>query len=1029
MKRIIQYGTFVLLLCLCFLSENAIGQQNGQVLIKGVIRDEMSTNLSGVTINNLNTKNSAMSNDNGQFELYASRGDSLNVSYVGYEPYKVVINNAITLNIILKAVSNSINEVVVIGYGQQKKISVVGAQSSVKVEDLKLPVANLSTVLAGRISGLVGVQRSGLPGSDGADLWIRGISSMSGATGPLVVVDGVQGRDINSFDAEDISSFTILKDAAATAVYGVAGANGVILITTKKGVTGKPSLMFNYNQGFTSFTKRPELTDGVTYMMLRNEARVATGMSKEYSNNYINNTILGTDPYLYPNVNWMDQIFKNTAGNRRANFSARGGSESSTYYVSGAYYDESSLLRTDALQKYDATTRFKRYNFTSNVSMNFTPTTKFELGVQGYIGNLNYPGVNPEEAFGNVMQTNPVLYPAIYPGNFVPGVSSAGAQPNPYAQITQTGYQNIFSNQVMSNARLSQDLSFWLKGLNFSALYSFDIWNSHTINRTRTRSTYLINRLFPYDDAGAPILNSISQGTDDLAFSKSNDARRQFYTEASLNYNTTIADKHQVSAMLLYNQREIVQAFADNVTSSLPYRNMGMAGRVTYSYDDRYFVEGNFGYNGSENFAPGMKFGFFPSFGVGWVVSNEQFFEPIKNTVNFLKLRYSDGKVGDGSNGGARRFGYLTLVNTGASGYTFGNGSNNVSYGGTAISDYGTNVQWAESHKQNLGFEVKTLKNKLSLTVDLFKEKRTGVFLQRASLPDFVGLNSNPWDNLGIIQNKGVDGTLELAPFPVGNVRVDVRATYTYNKDKIIENDQPRQPYPYMERRGKNVLSIYGYQADGLFQSEDEISNHADQSALGAQRVGDIRYKDLNGDGKVDANDVSRIGNGDVPNSVYGFGFNVSYKQFYFGAFFQGTSGAERAIGGDGIIPFNNSTGAERSNLFAIAEDRWTEENPLENPFYPRLAYGNAANKNNAVASSWWVKDVDFLRLKTLDFGYNFKKDFLERLHVKNARVYLQGVNILYWSKFKLWDPELNTGNGTRYPNIRTVSVGLQATF
>ncbi|MGF7023681.1 SusC/RagA family TonB-linked outer membrane protein [Sphingobacterium sp.] len=1029
MKKIFQFGAFTILLCLCLFIEKAIGQQNGQVLIKGVVRDEMNTNLSGVTINNQNTNNSTVTNDVGQFELYASRGDSLNISFVGYEAYKIAINNAITLNIVLKAVSNSINEVVVIGYGQQKKISVVGAQSSVKVEDLKLPVANLSTVLAGRISGLVGVQRSGLPGSDGADLWIRGISSMSGSTGPLVVVDGVQGRDINSFDAEDISSFTVLKDAAATAVYGVAGANGVILITTKKGITGKPSLMFNYNQGLTSFTKRPELTDGVTYMMLRNEARLATGMSKEYSNNYINNTILGTDPYLYPNVNWMDQIFKDVAGNRRANFSARGGSEFSTYYVSGAYYDESSLLRTDELQKYDATTRFKRYNFTSNVAMNFTPSTKFELGVQGYISNLNYPGVKPEDAFANVMQTNPVLYPAMYPGNFVPGVSSAGAQPNPYAQITQTGYQNIFSNQVMSNARLSQDLSFWLKGLNFSALYSFDIWNSHTINRTRTRSTYLINRLFPYDESGAPILNSISQGTDDLAFSKANDSNRQFYTEASLNYNTTIAEDHQVSAMLLYNQREIVEAFANSVTSSLPYRSMGMAGRVTYSYKDRYFVEGNFGYNGSENFAPGMKFGFFPSFGLGWVVSNEKFFEPVKNTVNFLKLRYSDGKVGDGSNGGARRFGYLTLINTGASGYTFGNGSNNVGYGGTAITDYGTNVQWAESHKQNLGIELKTLQNKLSLTVDLFKEKRTGVFLQRASLPDFVGLNSNPWDNLGIIQNKGIDGTLELAPFPIGNVRVDLRATYTYNKDKIIENDQPRQPYSYMERRGNNVLSIYGYQADGLFQSADDISNHADQSALGAQRIGDIRYKDLNGDGKVDANDISRIGNGDVPNSVYGFGFNVSYKQFYFGAFFQGISGAERVLGGDGIIPFNNSTGAERSNLFAISEDRWTEENPLENPFYPRLAYGNAANKNNAVTSSWWVKDMDFLRLKTLDFGYNFKKDFLEKLHMKNARIYLQGVNLLYWSKFKLWDPELNTGNGTRYPNIRTISMGLQATF
>jgi len=606
MKKIIRTIFVLIAFCSCFWGNETFAQQAGQVLVKGIVRDEMNVNLAGVTVTNLMTKNSAATKENGQFEILASRGDSLTITNIGYETFRTVINNAITLNVILKATSNGINEVVVVGYGQQKKISVVGAQSSVNVEDLKLPVANLSTMLAGRISGLVGVQRSGLPGADGADLWIRGISSMSGNTGPLVVVDGVQGRDINGLDPEDISSLTILKDASATAVYGVAGANGVILISTKKGITGKPSLMFNYNQGFTSFTKRPELTDGVTYMLLRNEARLATGMQKEYSNNYINNTILGQDPYLYPNVNWMDQLFKNSASNRRANFSARGGSEFASYYVSGAYYDESSLLRTDALQKYDATTRFKRYNFTSNISMNWTTTTKFELGVQGNIGNINYPGVKPEEAFGNVMQTNPVLYPAMYPGNFVPGVSSAGAQPNPYGQITQTGYQNIFNNRVMSNARLTQDLSFWLKGLNFSALYSFDIWNEHTINRTRNRSTYLINRLFPYDDQGNPILNIISQGADDLAFSKSNNANRQFYTEAALNYNTVIADKHQISAMLLYNQREIVEAFADNVTSSLPFRNMGTAGRLTYSYDDKYFVEGNFGYNGSENFAPGM---------------------------------------------------------------------------------------------------------------------------------------------------------------------------------------------------------------------------------------------------------------------------------------------------------------------------------------------------------------------------------------------------------------------------------------
>ncbi|KGE12607.1 SusC/RagA family TonB-linked outer membrane protein [Sphingobacterium deserti] len=1027
----------LLFMIACFIATlfagQASGQENLQSTVSGIVRDELEVALSGVTVHNRTTGETQVTGNQGDFKIKALRGDSIIFNFVGYKSYITRIGNITNLNITLEADNQSINEVVVVGFGAQKKISVVGAQSSVNIDDLKQPVANLSATLAGRIAGLVGVQRTGLPGGDGADLWIRGISTFNRSgnnAGPLVVVDGVQGRDINSFDPEDIASFSILKDAAATSVYGVAGANGVILITTKKGTTGKPTLMFNYNQGLTAFTRRPELTDGVTYMLLRNEAQRASGMTPEYSNNYINNTILGTDPYLYPNVNWMDALFNDMSDNKRANFSARGGSDFANYYVSGAYYDETALLNTDALQSYNASTRFKRYNFTSNVGMNWTKTTKFELGIQGYISNLNYPGVNPQDAFANVMQTNPVLYPVMYPGNFVPGVSSAGAQPNPYGQVTQTGTQNTFRNQIMSNARLIQDLSFWVPGLTFNALYSFDIWNSHRINRTRTRSTYLINRLFPYDAEGNPILNIISQGSDDLGFSRENDSNRQFYTEASLNYNTTIASDHSITAMLLYNQREEVRAFANSVTSSLPYRNQGIVGRLTYGYKDKYFFEGNFGYNGSENFAPGFKYGFFPSFGLGWVVSNEKFFAPLAETINFLKLRYSNGIVGDGGNGG-RRFGYLTLVNTNVEGggYTFGNGTNNVTYAGGAITDYGTDVRWAEAHKQNLGIEINTLNNKLSLVVDLFKERRSGVFLQRESLPNFVGLNSAPWGNLGIIENKGFDATLELNPFPIGNVFVDMRGTYTFNRDKVIENDMPRQPFPYMERRGVNYLSNFGYVADGLFQSQAEIDAHANQSALGQQRLGDIRYKDLNDDGIIDANDITRIGNGDVPNHIFGFGVNFTYKQFYIGGFFQGVSGAERLISGDGIIPFNNSTGAERSNLFAIAEDRWTEENPVANPFYPRLAYGNTANRNNAVASSWWIKDIDFIRLKTVDLGYNLPKSTAERFLLRNARVYLQGYNLLTWSSFKLWDPELNTSNGSRYPNIRTLTLGVQASF
>ncbi|CAN5825862.1 TonB-dependent receptor [soil metagenome] len=1019
----------VLLLCFMLIAATMVQAQNGFVTVKGTVRSDSSA-LEGVSIVlKSDPMNATRTDASGKFTISVPANGKLTFSFVGFSNETQDVKAGGIMNIVLQRNNDAMQEVAVVAYGYQKKISLVGAQSTVNMEELKQPVANLSAALAGRIAGLVGVQRTGLPGSNGADLWIRGISTFNNSNdaSALIIVDGVQGRDINAFDPEDIASFTILKDASATAVYGVAGANGVILIQTKKGKTGKPVLMFNFNEGINSFTKTPELADAYTYMNLKNEAQIASGLLPDYSQAYIDSTIAGNQPYLYPNVDWLRTLFNKSSDSRRANFSARGGSQTANYYVSLAYYDEKSLLKTDALQKYNSDTRFRRYNFTSNVGMNWTKTTRFDLGVQGYITNTNYPGVNPQDAFGNVMQTNPVLYPTIYPGNIVPGVSSAGAQPNPYGQTTQSGYQNIASNQVYSNAKITQDLSELVSGLSVYGLYSFDVYSTQVINRTRTKSTYLIDKNNPYNADGTLNLSLISTGSDNLDFSNANGSHRQSYVETAINYDHDFGAKSHMTALILYNQKSYTEAFPSDLTASLPYKSQGLAGRATYSWSEKYFGEVNFGYNGSENFAPSNRYGFFPSLGVGWVVSNEKFYEPFKNIFQFLKVRYSNGVVG--AAGGGRRFGYLTLVSDQADGYTFGNGVNNTGYGGVSITDYGTDVKWARSHKQDLGIELKTLDSKVSLVVDYFKEHRTGVFLQRGSLADYIGLQNSPWGNIGVINNEGFDGTLEVAPFDVGRTSWTLRGTFSYNKDKVIENDNPVQPFPYMERRGTNYLSSYGYIAEGLFQSQKEIDNAPSQAPIGSPRVGDIRYKDLNGDGKIDANDITRIGSGDVPSLVYGFGLNITWKQWYFGAFFQGVSSATRQLRGDGIIPFSNSTGAERSNLFAVAEDRWTVDNPNPNAFYPRLAYGNAANKNNAVVSTWWQKDISFVRLKTVDCGYNLPKGTLKSIGLKNGRFYLQGINLWYWSKFKLWDPELNTTNGSVYPNTRNVTVGFQANF
>ncbi len=1001
------------------------------VTIRGTVKDRLGAPLSNITVQVVgNPALTTRTDAQGKFSLTVPEKSTLQFSSVGYKAQTIGVN-ALEMEVVMDAAEGNMQEVVVVGYGKAKKISLVGAQSTVNLEDIKQPVANLSATLAGRIAGIVGVQRSGLPGENAADLWIRGISTFGpNPSGPLIVIDGVQGRDLNGLDAEDIASFSILKDASATAVYGVAGANGVVLITTKRGRVGKPVLFFNYNQGVTAFTKLPKLTGAEAYMRLRNEAEVASGLLPEYSQALIDSTLAGNQPYRYPNVDWMKTLFAPTSTTRRANFSARGGSEAATFYVAMAYYDESSLLRTDALQQYKADTRFRRINVTTNVNMNWTKTTKFELGIQGNFSKLNTPGYNAQQAFREVMQTTPILYPVMYPGNLVPAVNAANAQRNPYEEITQTGFVNNANNQLYTNGRINQELGMITKGLSAYGLFSFDAFNAQQILRTRNRNTYKIDPVNPYNaDGSVKLLPVKTDGSDNLGYGRNNGGNRQTYIEAAINYDRDFGKNHHITGLLLYNQREFIDAFAGDLTSSLPVRSQGFAGRLTYSWKDKYFFETNFGYNGSENFAPSKRYGFFPSLGVGWVVSNEEFYKNLANVFQFLKIRYSDGYVGSGS--GGRRFGFLTIVNDAAAGFNWGNSTNNQgSGGGITVQDYGAPVQWSKVRKQDLGIEFKTFNSRLSATVDFFKEHRTGVFLQRQSLPAYVGLNNNPYGNLGVINNAGFDGTLEADGFKVGGITLSVRGTITYNRDMLIENDAPVQPYPYLERRGYNALSTYGYVAEGLFQTQKEIDNSADQSPLGGKaRPGDIKYKDLNGDGLINNLDIKRIGNGDVPNWIYGFGVNLNYKNFYVGAFFQGVSGADRLLGGDGIIPFNNSTGPERSNLLTIAEDRWTETNPNPNAFYPRLAYGNGANKNNSVGSSWWIKDISFIRLKTLDLGYNLPSSLVKKAGFKSAKIYLQGVNLLYWSKFKLWDPELNTGNGASYPNTRNLSAGIQFTL
>ena len=996
-----------------------------QRILTGKVTDEKGLSMPGVTVKVKGTDRGAITDTKGGYQIQVNDpADILVFTFVGYKTTEIAAGQNATLDVQLTPLpANELKEVAVVAYGNQRKISLVGAQSTVNIDELKnAPVASLSTLLAGRVAGIIGVQRSGEPGGDGSNIWIRGIATFDNSS-PLILVDGVDRGTIDNLDPLDIQSFTILKDASATAVYGVKGANGVILIQTKRGVAGKPQINFDYYEGVQTFTQIPQMADGATYMAAANEANTTRGLAPIYSQSYINNTVNKTDPLLYPDVNWIDAVFRKNAPTRRAHFTVSGGSPNATYYVSTGYEYTAGLLKTSNDEGFDIDDDYGRYNFTSNIGLQVTKSTKIDVGVQGFVYKGSSPSISSGTIFNDAMSVPPVAFPTMYPGGFVPGINANGGQPNPYGELTTTGYDRSFQYELYSNVRLTQDLSFLLPGLTFTTMFAFDDSGQSIIADTKRENTYILDSTTPYNPDGSPNLdltyNSGSQNS--LSFSSNTLGYYRDYTESSFNYDHAFG-KSRVGGLALFTQDDKTILPATDIASSIPYRTRGLATRATYSYDDKYFAEFNAGYNGSENFAPQNRYGFFPAFGVGWLVSSEKFFEPFKDVVSFLKFRYTNGYVGSSDDGS--RFAYLTFLSATHPGYTYGLNRNGIS--GIGIDQYGIDVTWSKSHKQDLGMDLKLLNDKLSLTADVFNEHRTGILIPRADVPGFVGISNLPEGNVGIVNNKGFDATLEDR-LKFGDFNLNLSGNVTYAVNKVIQNDQPAPPYPWMSQIGQPVLAQFGYVAEGLFTSQAEIDKSAVPGDKSQVMVGDIKYKDLNGDGVINAYDQTKITNGDVPNLIFGLTFNASYKNFDLGAAFEGTGRSDRYISGAGIQPFSNSGG--QTNAFANITDRWTTENPSQNVFYPRLAYGDAANYNNIQTSTWWVKNTQFFRLKTLDFGYTLPKPLLSNYGVKSFRVYVMAYNIFTISPFKLWDPELDTGNGTSYPNVKTVSVGVSVGF
>ena len=1019
-------------------------QQQKQTITGTILTGDTNEPAIGATVYLRNSTTGAVTDVNGKYSITVEGiGGVLEFSYIGYKKQEVAITGQKTINIVLQPDTEVLDEVVVVGYGSQKKESVVGAISTLDVTKLTVPGSSISNALAGQLSGIVAMSRSGEPGKNSAaDFYIRGVSSFKGTSTPLVLVDGIE-RDLDLVDTDDIASFSILKDASASAVYGVRGANGVILITTKKGAVGKPQVNVRTEFGFTQPTKRPQMLGSAEWAELYNEAYGSQYYSPEEIEKYRTNA----DPDLYPNVDWFDALFDDMASNQRVNLNITGGSDIVKYYVSGAFYNESSIYKNAGnIYGYNPSIRYNKFNFRANVDLNLTKSTVVNFNLANIYEKSFGPGYGDTDAaiWSYTFMTSPNAFPVQYSDGKLSGPSSDSGN-NPWNMLAHSGYREQFWNSAQSLIGVTQDIGeLWkpLKGLTANIKFSWDAWNTTLQRRSKIESFYHArgraeDGSLIYDRNDEGIWIPVHTGDENLSFLIGRSGTMTRYLEGSLTYNRVFNEIHRVGALLLYNQKIHTNTQAGSGDDALPYKNQGLAARATYAFKDTYFAEVNLGYNGSENFARGQRFGFFPAVAVGWMMSNEKWFQPATKVIDMLKLKASYGKVGNDDIGGQRRWVYeSTIVNSGS--WNYGSDGNQ---GGTGIrigEVENLNASWEEALKINAGIEF-SLFNKIRVQADYFREERSGIFLQRAGLPAIVGVSTIPYVNIGKTLNQGFDATVEYTHQVNKDLMLTARGNFTFNRNELLNNDEPDWEYKYQNLIGKpfgsgGSLQPFGLVAIGLFESQEEIDNSPVQN-FGEYRVGDIKYQDINGDGQIDSQDQIAIGYTNLPEITYGFGGTAQYKNWDFNIFFQGVARTSFFLTGSSIRTPFSSGNMERA---AINEDIygnvWMSTNTPEqnaNVTYPRLSMGSggAGASNNSQASTWWLRDGSFLRLKSVEIGYSLPKSLLQKSFIKSLRFYAAGNNLLQFSPFKLWDPEKGSTDGSGYPLNRMFSIGFNANF
>lgn len=1017
------------------LQAQQLRKENSSQEIEGIVKDETGNPVIGATIVAKNQPGLGITtNLDGKFKIKVGEYDVLIISYIGYTTQELPvtrIKNKKEVIVILKEDNQTIDEVVVTASGSQQKKTLTGAYTTIDVAQLKSPGSNITNSLAGVVPGIIAVQSSGEPGADMSEFWIRGISTFGANQGALVLVDGVE-RSFNEIPVEDIETFSVLKDASATAIYGQRGANGVVLVTTKQGMAGKVKISAKVQGGIDFRGKMPDYVDALTYANLANEATVGRYELPRYTREELDIIANNMDPDLYPNVNWRDLMLKKTSPRYMANINMSGGGTNVTYFVSLGYTNQAGIYKSKSTEnKYNTNTTYEHFNYRANVNMNVTKSTLVKIGIGGYLINRTQPGSKGENIWEAFSSLSALTIPRRYSTGQEPSI---GGTQTPEYYMTKTGYKTIWQNKMETNISLEQDLDFITKGLKFKGTFAFDTFNGNEVNRVKTPELWEADRT--RDASGNLVLRKV-RDLSLMTQNSSTSGNKRYYTEAYLNYSRLFNEQHRFGAFAMVYMQELSDTnLGEDIIASIPKRNLAYSGRFTYAYLDRYLVETNWGYTGSENFEKGKQFGFFPAFSAGWVISEEPFVKKIAPWIEMLKIRASYGEVGNDVIGG-RRFPYIGLVNVNG-GYNFGEfGTNFVT--GYRNGTIGTpNLTWEVAKKYNLGIDMNLFNGKFQGSIDFYKDKRDDIFMTRNHMPETTGLADKvPMANVGKMQSKGFDWNASLTE-KIGQVKFTIRGNMTYQNTEIIDKDEAANELWYKMDRGFRSNQTRGYIALGLFKDVEDIRSSPVQEFGGKEVLpGDIKYKDVNGDGKINGDDKVPLGYKTYPGIQYGAGISANWKNFDISILFQGSGKSDFYMTGNGIHPFNDGTKGNVLQLVADA-NRWISrdvsgdpatENP--NASWPRLTYG--ANENNKQNSTFWLQDGRYIRLKNIEISYTVPPVFTRKFFISNMQVGFIGENLYTWSPFKLWDPETESKaqerNGSAYPINRNFTCYVKFDF